>query len=194
MALLQIPPTNSLFGLGWVPSVPAGPLPIPALGYSPSFTRPKWIAVRQRFTQFHTRLQLTWPQQLDAATKRSSVTKCLMKYNTPPGTAPATARHAPSPARAGSASNAPRASPPAPPSGPGPAPAASLRTGPAPMLAALPAAGPTPHSRGSHKHISRVQRFMQVFRSPFPALSTSSIHGPLERLHTVEIRDQSGRM
>ena len=80
MALLRIPPTNSVIDLPWLRSIPAGPLPFPRLGYSPAFTPPEWIAVRQRFTQFHSNLQLTWPQQLDAATKRRSVTKCLNRH------------------------------------------------------------------------------------------------------------------
>lgn len=80
MALLRVPRTNSLLDPPRVHSVPGGPLPFPAPGYSPSFTRPKWIAVRQRFRQFHMNHQLTWPQQLDAATKCRSVTKCLNRH------------------------------------------------------------------------------------------------------------------
>lgn len=77
MTLLRIPSTNPVFDLPWMHSVQPGPLPYPALGHSPLLTRPKWIAVRQRFTQFHSNLELTWPQQLDAATKRRSVTLWL---------------------------------------------------------------------------------------------------------------------
>jgi hypothetical protein len=38
---------------------------------------PRWIAVRQRFAQFHSNLGLTPLQQLDGYTKRSSVVSCL---------------------------------------------------------------------------------------------------------------------
>ncbi|MHB1098145.1 MAG: SMODS domain-containing nucleotidyltransferase [Burkholderiales bacterium] len=38
---------------------------------------PRWIAVRQRFEQFHSNLGLTQLQQLDGYTKRSGVVSCL---------------------------------------------------------------------------------------------------------------------
>ncbi len=38
---------------------------------------PRWIAVRQRFEQFHSNLALTPLQQLDGYTKRGSVVSCL---------------------------------------------------------------------------------------------------------------------
>lgn len=46
----------------------------PALQLPPA---PKWIAVRQRFEQFHRNLALTSLQQQDAHTKRTGVVSCL---------------------------------------------------------------------------------------------------------------------
>lgn len=46
----------------------------PALQLPPA---PKWIAVRQRFEQFHRNLALTSLQLQDAHTKRASVVSCL---------------------------------------------------------------------------------------------------------------------
>ena len=52
-----------------------GPLPAPAL----SAPR-KWIAVRQRFVQFHKQLLLTPLQTQDAFTKRAGVLSCLDRH------------------------------------------------------------------------------------------------------------------
>lgn len=40
----------------------------------------KWIAVRQRFEQFHRNLLLTVPQHADAITKRNGVVRCLNRH------------------------------------------------------------------------------------------------------------------
>src|SRR4051812_22654107 len=40
-------------------------------------TRPQWIAVRQRFQQFHNDLSLTSRQRQDGLTKRNGVVNCL---------------------------------------------------------------------------------------------------------------------
>lgn len=80
MALLQNSPMNFLLDPPTVPSAAAGSLLDRILGYPPLSTPLKWISLRQRFTQFHTELQLTWPQQLDAATKGKGFTKCLNRH------------------------------------------------------------------------------------------------------------------
>ena len=49
-------------------------LSFPGLQLPPA---PKWIAVRQRFEQFHRNLSLTALQQQDADTKRAGVVGCL---------------------------------------------------------------------------------------------------------------------
>ncbi|MEO8009689.1 MAG: hypothetical protein ABI728_14370 [Betaproteobacteria bacterium] len=49
-------------------------LSFPSLYLSPP---PKWIAVRQRFEQFHRSLSLTLLQQQDAYTKYAGVVGCL---------------------------------------------------------------------------------------------------------------------
>jgi hypothetical protein len=41
---------------------------------------PKWIAVRQRFEQFHRNLSLTVLQRQDANTKRAGVVGCLNRH------------------------------------------------------------------------------------------------------------------
>lgn len=51
-------------------STAAPPLPTPALA---------WIAVRQRFTQFHNNLSLTPAQFLDGMTKRNGVVNALIR-------------------------------------------------------------------------------------------------------------------
>lgn len=56
------PPTSTLLGL-----------------YAPA-TSPMWIAVRQRFEQFHRNLGLTPPQQQDGLTKYFGVVSCLNRH------------------------------------------------------------------------------------------------------------------
>ena len=70
------PPTTVLGGL-------SAPYPnlLAALGTAPVAPLPavdlQWIAVRQRFTQFHNNLSLTPLQTLDGMTKRNGVVNCL---------------------------------------------------------------------------------------------------------------------
>ena len=52
-------------------------LSFPGLQLPPA---PKWIAVRQRFEQFHRNLSLTALQQQDADTKRAGVVGCLNRH------------------------------------------------------------------------------------------------------------------
>ena len=49
------------------------PAPLPPVGM-------QWIAVRQRFEQFHNNLTLTTHQFLDGMTKRNSVVSCLNRH------------------------------------------------------------------------------------------------------------------
>jgi hypothetical protein len=65
LGALSAPYPNLLAALG---AVPATPLPTVGL---------QWIAVRQRFTQFHSNLSLTPTQFLDGMTKRNGVVNCL---------------------------------------------------------------------------------------------------------------------
>lgn len=46
----------------------------------PNSSSPMWIAVRQRFTQFHNSLALTPAQFLDGLTKRNGVVSCLNRH------------------------------------------------------------------------------------------------------------------
>ena len=57
-------PGSGLFGLPYIPPPPA----------------PKWIAVRERFTQFHHNLALTPLQHRDGFTKRNGVIGCLNRH------------------------------------------------------------------------------------------------------------------
>jgi hypothetical protein len=65
LGALSAPYPNLLAALGAVPATP-----LPAVGL-------QWIAVRQRFTQFHSNLSLTPTQFLDGMTKRNGVVNCL---------------------------------------------------------------------------------------------------------------------
>jgi hypothetical protein len=47
---------------------------------APPVSGPQWIAVRQRFEQFHSNLRLTKAQFLDGLTKREGVTGCLNRH------------------------------------------------------------------------------------------------------------------
>lgn len=55
---------------GLYASLAAPPLPLPTVGLP-------WIAVRQRFQQFHNDLSLTPRQFADGLTKRNGVVNCL---------------------------------------------------------------------------------------------------------------------
>lgn len=58
-----------------------GGLPVRALaGGFPLMTHPKWIAVRQRFEQFHGNLLLTTLQRANGHTKCAGVVSCLNRY------------------------------------------------------------------------------------------------------------------
>lgn len=61
----------SLFGLHRTPTTPT------LFGSHAPATSPMWIAVRQRFEQFHRNLGLTPPQQQDGLTKYYGVVSCL---------------------------------------------------------------------------------------------------------------------
>lgn len=65
LSAFSAPYPNLLAALGAVPATP-----VPAVGL-------QWIAVRQRFTQFHNNLSLTPTQFLDGTTKRNGVVNCL---------------------------------------------------------------------------------------------------------------------
>jgi len=65
LSALSAPYPNLLAALSAVPATP-----VPAVGL-------QWIAVRQRFTQFHNNLSLTPTQFLDGMTKRNGVANCL---------------------------------------------------------------------------------------------------------------------
>ena len=65
LSAFSAPYPNLLAALGAVPATP-----LPAVGL-------QWIAVRQRFTQFHSNLSLTPTQFLDGMTKRNGVVNCL---------------------------------------------------------------------------------------------------------------------
>src|SRR5437763_5212578 len=58
-------PYPNLAALGALPAAP-----LPAVGL-------QWIAVRQRFTEFHNSLSLTPTQFQDGMTKRNGVVNCL---------------------------------------------------------------------------------------------------------------------
>ncbi|MBM3359306.1 MAG: hypothetical protein FJY54_16470 [Betaproteobacteria bacterium] len=47
---------------------------------APSVSPMKWVAVWQRFEQFHRNLGLTVPQQQDAQTKYAGVVGCLNRW------------------------------------------------------------------------------------------------------------------
>jgi hypothetical protein len=84
-------PTNTLSALGiFSPPNPANLLSALAMSSAPvplgdalaglgsvRYRPPQWIAVRQRFTQFHQNLLLTPAQRTDGMTKRAGVVSCL---------------------------------------------------------------------------------------------------------------------
>lgn len=55
---------------------PGGLLGVPSLNISP----PQWVAVRQRFEQFHRNLALTFLQRQDGLIKRDGVISCLNRH------------------------------------------------------------------------------------------------------------------
>ena len=65
LSALSAPNPNLLAALGTAPVAP-----LPAVGL-------QWVAVRQRFTQFHSNLTLTPLQFFDGMTKRNGVANCL---------------------------------------------------------------------------------------------------------------------
>jgi hypothetical protein len=75
------PPPNMLADiLALFANPPAASPPPNALAYLPTlatYTPPRWIAVRQRFEQFHRNLALTPLQQRDGLIKRGNVVSCL---------------------------------------------------------------------------------------------------------------------
>jgi hypothetical protein len=69
---LTLPPANAFSSLlPYLQAVAPAPLPPVVM---------QWIAVRQRFQQFHDNLSLTSRQFLDGMTKRNGVVSCLNRY------------------------------------------------------------------------------------------------------------------
>ncbi len=69
---------SGLFSLQPFPAPrPMGLGALPSLNALANYTPSRWIAVRQRFDQFHRKLALTPVQKLDGFTKRANVVSCL---------------------------------------------------------------------------------------------------------------------
>jgi hypothetical protein len=81
--IFDTPTFNSGLASLFVPGSPPAFTPFASL--TPSTTPFPWIAVRQRFEQFHRELLLTPLQTQDGQTKRAGVVNCLNRhyYNSP---------------------------------------------------------------------------------------------------------------